>query len=125
MTRTLKTLAYALLLAAALFCLERAAHGQHYPRFHRYAMTQLDDTTTLDMVKDASDRGVYTITSTNGHFLNDTNAKRTIETGTQVNNELSVVARGGKWHIAFSSQGKTASNEKVYRKLYIKTIQPL
>lgn len=55
----------------------------------------------------------------------ETNAKRTIETGTQVNNELSVVARGGKWHIAFSSQGKTASNEKVYRKLYIKTIQPL
>lgn len=53
MTRTLKTLAYALLLVAALFCLERAAHGQYYPRFHRYAMTQLDATTTLDMVKDA------------------------------------------------------------------------
>jgi radical SAM protein with 4Fe4S-binding SPASM domain len=35
----------------------------------------------LDMVKDASDRGVYTITSTNGHFLNDANAKRTIESG--------------------------------------------
>lgn len=68
MTRTLKTLAYALLLAAALFCLERAAHGQHYPRFHRYAMTQLDDTTTLDMVKDAKTgvcRLVYV--STNPH----------------------------------------------------------
>ena len=35
----------------------------------------------LDMVKHASERGVYTITSTNGHFLNDKNAKRTIESG--------------------------------------------
>lgn len=35
----------------------------------------------LDMVKHASDRGIYTITSTNGHFLNDDNARRTIESG--------------------------------------------
>ncbi len=35
----------------------------------------------LDMVKYASDKGVYTITSTNGHFLNDENAKKTIESG--------------------------------------------
>ncbi|MEM6726818.1 MAG: radical SAM protein, partial [Bacteroidota bacterium] len=35
----------------------------------------------LDMVKYASDRGIYTITSTNGHFLNDKNARRTIESG--------------------------------------------
>ena len=35
----------------------------------------------LDMVREASDRGVYTITSTNGHFLNDTNARRTIASG--------------------------------------------
>lgn len=35
----------------------------------------------LDMVKYASDRGIYTITSTNGHFLNDANAKKTIESG--------------------------------------------
>jgi len=28
--------------------------GQTVPRFHRYAMTRLDDTTTLDMVKDAA-----------------------------------------------------------------------
>lgn len=54
-----------------------------------------------------------------------TKAKQTIETGTQVNNELSVVAKGGKWHIAFTSQGKTSSDEKVYRKLFIKTIDPL
>ena len=35
----------------------------------------------LDMVRHARDRGVYTITSTNGHFLNDDNARRTIESG--------------------------------------------
>lgn len=35
----------------------------------------------LDMVKYARDRGIYTITSTNGHFLNDENARKTIESG--------------------------------------------
>ncbi len=35
----------------------------------------------LDMVKHASDKGLYTITSTNGHFLNKENAIKTIESG--------------------------------------------
>ncbi len=35
----------------------------------------------LDMVKYANDNGIYTITSTNGHFLNDENSKKTIESG--------------------------------------------
>lgn len=35
----------------------------------------------LEMVKFAHDKGIYTITSTNGHFLNDENAKKTIESG--------------------------------------------
>lgn len=35
----------------------------------------------LDMVRHASDKGIYTITSTNGHFLNDENACKTIESG--------------------------------------------
>jgi MoaA/NifB/PqqE/SkfB family radical SAM enzyme len=35
----------------------------------------------LDMVKYANQKGIYTITSTNGHFLNDKNAKETIESG--------------------------------------------
>ncbi|WP_353482361.1 radical SAM/SPASM domain-containing protein [Haliscomenobacter sp.] len=35
----------------------------------------------LDMVKYASQKGIYTITSTNGHFLSDENARRTIESG--------------------------------------------
>ena len=35
----------------------------------------------LDMVKYANQKGIYTITSTNGHFLNDENARKTIESG--------------------------------------------
>ncbi len=35
----------------------------------------------LDMVKFANEKNIYTITSTNGHFLNDENAKKTIESG--------------------------------------------
>jgi radical SAM protein with 4Fe4S-binding SPASM domain len=33
----------------------------------------------LDMVKHASENGVFTITSTNAHYLNDENARKTIE----------------------------------------------
>lgn len=35
----------------------------------------------LDMVSYASQRGIYTMTSTNAHFLNDANAKKTVESG--------------------------------------------
>src|SRR5688500_17730381 len=35
----------------------------------------------LDMVKYAHKRGIYTITSTNGHFLNSENARKTVESG--------------------------------------------
>ncbi len=35
----------------------------------------------LEMVKYASERGIYTATSTNAHFLNDKNARKTIESG--------------------------------------------
>lgn len=35
----------------------------------------------LDMVKYAHSKKIYTITSTNGHFLNDENAKKTIASG--------------------------------------------
>ncbi|WP_421796751.1 SPASM domain-containing protein [Haliscomenobacter sp.] len=35
----------------------------------------------LGMVQYASQRGIYTITSTNGHFLNEENARKTIESG--------------------------------------------
>ena len=35
----------------------------------------------LNMVEYASKRGIYTITSTNGHFLNKTNAQKTVASG--------------------------------------------
>ena len=35
----------------------------------------------LQMVNYAHQKGIYTITSTNGHFMNDENARRTIESG--------------------------------------------
>lgn len=35
----------------------------------------------LDMVAYASSKGIYTATSTNAHYLNDANAKRTVESG--------------------------------------------
>src|SRR6188768_856433 len=35
----------------------------------------------LDMVKYAVDKGIYTATSTNAHYLNDAAAKRTVESG--------------------------------------------
>jgi radical SAM protein with 4Fe4S-binding SPASM domain len=35
----------------------------------------------LDMVKYAHQKGIYTITSTNGHFLHPENAKKTVESG--------------------------------------------
>ena len=35
----------------------------------------------LDMVRYARDKGLYTITSTNGHFLDEENARKTIESG--------------------------------------------
>lgn len=35
----------------------------------------------LEMVRYAHERGIYTMTSTNAHFLNDENARKTIESG--------------------------------------------
>ncbi|MBX3101039.1 MAG: radical SAM protein [Bacteroidetes bacterium] len=35
----------------------------------------------LDMVRYAADHGVYTMTSTNAHFLDDANARKTVESG--------------------------------------------
>lgn len=35
----------------------------------------------LEMVHAAHQKGIYTVTSTNGHFLNNANARRTVESG--------------------------------------------
>lgn len=42
-----------LILALSLLGTAIAYGQQRWPRFHRYAFVKLDDTTTLDMVKDA------------------------------------------------------------------------
>ena len=39
------------------------------------------NTNFLEMVKYASGKGIYTATSTNAHYLNDSNAKKTVESG--------------------------------------------
>lgn len=39
------------------------------------------NTAFLDMVKYASEKGIYTATSTNAHYLTDANAKKTVESG--------------------------------------------
>lgn len=55
-----------------------------------------------------------------------TKEKSKISTSTQVHNEVSVAkSSSGKWLIAFTAQGTKGSSEQVYRKLYIKTIDPL
>lgn len=54
----------------------------------------------------------------------ETKQQREIETGTHTNNELSVIARGGKWLLAFTSQGQKQVAGLVYRKLFVKTLEP-
>ena len=39
------------------------------------------NTEFLDMVKYATSKGIYTATSTNAHYLNDVNARKTVESG--------------------------------------------
>jgi len=45
---------YVAIIVVALYCMNVAVNGQgtYYPRFHRYAITDLDRVTTLDIVKD-------------------------------------------------------------------------
>lgn len=56
----------------------------------------------LDMVKHAHDKGIYTITSTNAHFLNNKNAKKTVESGLD--------------RIIISVDGTTQETYEAYRK---------
>lgn len=56
----------------------------------------------LDMVAAANKAGIYTITSTNGHFLTDANARKTIESGLD--------------RIIISVDGTTQSTYESYRK---------
>ncbi len=59
----------------------------------------------LDMVTYARDRGLYTITSTNGHFLSDDNARRTVESGLD-RLIISVDGTTQETYAAYRRQGK-------------------
>lgn len=94
--------------------------------------------TFLDMVKYASDKKVYTSTSTNAHYLNDKNAKATIESGLKrmiisidgttqetyeqyrVGGELQKVIEGTKNIIKWKRQLKSATPHIVFQFLVVK-----
>ena len=63
----------------------------------------------LDMVEYANEKGIYTITSTNGHFLNDDNAKRTISSGL----DRLIISVDGTTQETYESYRKEGSLEKV------------
>ena len=63
----------------------------------------------LEMVKHAHDRGIYTITSTNGHFLNDKNARETIESGL----DRMIISVDGTTQDVYESYRKEGSLENV------------
>lgn len=63
----------------------------------------------LDMVKYASNRNIYTITSTNGHFLNDENARKTIESGL----DRLIISVDGTTQETYESYRKEGSLEHV------------
>ena len=63
----------------------------------------------LDMVKYANEKRLYTITSTNGHFLNDENAKKTIESGL----DRLIISLDGTTQEVFESYRKGGNIEKV------------
>ncbi|MBL7831854.1 MAG: SPASM domain-containing protein [Saprospiraceae bacterium] len=63
----------------------------------------------LKMVSYANKKGIYTITSTNGHFLNDTNAKETIESGL----DRIIISVDGTTQEVYESYRKEGDLEKV------------
>ncbi len=63
----------------------------------------------LEMVKYASEKGIYTITSTNAHFLDDNTAKKTIESGL----DRMIISIDGTTQEVYESYRKEGSLEKV------------
>lgn len=92
----------------------------------------------LDMVKHASENGIFTITSTNAHYLNDENARKTIESkldkliisidGTtqetyeqyRVGGHLSKVIEGTKNIVKWKKQLKSKTPYIVFQFLVVK-----
>lgn len=63
----------------------------------------------LKMVKYANEKGIYTITSTNGHFLNDENARKTIESGL----DRMIISVDGTTQEVYESYRKAGNLENV------------
>jgi len=63
----------------------------------------------LDMVNYASQKGIYTITSTNAHFLDDEKAKRTVESGL----DRLIISVDGTTQETYESYRKEGSLDKV------------
>lgn len=92
----------------------------------------------LEMVKYAHKKGIYTITSTNGHFLNDHNAKKTIESGLdrliisvdgtsqevyeayRKGGKLEVVLQGARNLVKWKKQLKSATPHLIFQFLVVK-----
>lgn len=62
----------------------------------------------LEMVRYAQERGIYTSTSTNGHFLSDANARATIESGLD-RLIISIDGTTQETYEAYRKQGKLAN----------------
>lgn len=63
----------------------------------------------LDMVAYASDQGIYTATSTNAHFLDDENAKKTVESGL----DRMIISIDGSTQETYEAYRKTGDLQKV------------
>jgi len=92
----------------------------------------------LDMVKYAHDKGIYTITSTNGHFLNKANARKTIESGLdrmiisvdgttqetyenyRIGGRLDVVLQGARNMVAMKKEMKSKTPHLIFQFLVVK-----
>ena len=61
-------------------CMDELAHRLCYLIFYFQGEPYINPD-FLKMVKHAEEKGIYTISSTNGHFLSEENAKKTVESG--------------------------------------------
>lgn len=92
----------------------------------------------LDMVKYAAEKNIYTATSTNAHFLNDENAKKTVESGLdrliisidgttqetyenyRVNGSLEKVIEGAKNVVKWKKELKSRTPHLIFQFLVVK-----
>jgi radical SAM protein with 4Fe4S-binding SPASM domain len=92
----------------------------------------------LDMAAYARKKGLYTITSTNGHFLNDDNARRTVESGLdrliisvdgttqetyaqyRINGKLEVVLQGARNVVAWKKKLASPTPHLIFQFLVVR-----